>query len=105
MRLARQLSACDSPIRLHHYRDPSGREIDLVMERADGAVVAVEVKLTASPGHDHLKHLAWLRDRLDAASPGTFRSGVLLHTGDRSLKVGDRLYSAPLDALWRPRQP
>ena len=36
---------------------------------------------------------------------GTFRSGVLLHTGDRSLRVGDRLYSAPLDALWRPSRP
>ncbi|MXW96263.1 MAG: ATP-binding protein [Acidimicrobiaceae bacterium] len=103
--LARQLSAGDVPIQLHHYRDRSDREIDLVMERADGAVVALEIKLTASPGPGHLKHLAWMRDRLDAASPGTFRSGVLLHTGDRSLRVGDRLYSAPLDALWRPRQP
>ena len=103
--VARQLSACGLPIQLHHYRDRSGREIDLVMERADGAVVAVEVKLTASPGRDHLKHLAWLRDRLDATSPDTFRAGVLLHTSDRTLKVGDRLYSAPLDALWRPCQP
>ncbi len=39
---------------------------------------------------------------LDTMSPDTFRAGVLLHTGPRSLKVGDRLYSAPTDTLWRP---
>ena len=86
---------------MHHYRDGAGHETDLVIERADGAVVAVEVKATASPGAAHLKHLAWLRDHLDAVSPDAFRAGVLLHTGPRSLKVGDRLYSVPIDTLWR----
>lgn len=99
---ARQLSAGGEPLHLHHYRDSAGHEIDLVIERADGAVVAVEIKGTASPGTDHLKHLAWMRDHLDIVSPDAFRAGVLLHTGPRSLKVGDRLYSAPLDTLWRP---
>ena len=41
-----------------------------------------------------------MRDRLDDVSPDTFRAGVLLHTGPRSLKVGDRLYSAPIGVLW-----
>ncbi len=99
---ARQLSASGEPLQLLHYRGSAGHEVDLVIERADGAVVAVEVKSTASPGADHLKHLAWMRDRLDAMSPDTFRAGVLLHAGPRSLKVGDRLYSAPIDTLWRP---
>ena len=98
----RQLSASGEPLHLHHYRDSAGHEVDLVIERADGAVVAVEIKGTASPGTDHLKHLAWMRDHLDAVSPDAFRAGVLLHTGPRSLKVGDRLYSAPIDTLWRP---
>ncbi len=99
---ARQLSASGEPLHLHHYRDSAGHEIDLMIERADGAVVAVEIKATASPGTDHLKHLAWMRDHLDTVSPDAFRAGVLLHTGPRGLKVGDRLYSAPLDTLWHP---
>lgn len=100
--VARQLSASGEPLHLHHYRDSAGHEVDLVIERADGAVVAVEIKATASPGTDHLKHLAWMRDHLDIVAPDAFRAGVLLHTGPRSLKVGDRLYSAPLDTLWHP---
>ena len=99
--IARQISAGSELLHLHHYRDGAGHETDLVIERADGVVVAVEVKATASPGAAHLKHLAWLRDHLDAVSPDAFRAGVLLHTGPRSLKVGDRLYSVPIDTLWR----
>lgn len=99
--IVRQLSAGDQPLQLHHYRDGAGHEVDLVIERADGALVAVEVKATQSPAPGHLAHLKWLRDRLDAAAPGVYRAGVLLHTGREAYKLGDRLYSAPIDALWQ----
>jgi len=99
--IMRQLSAGDQRLHLHHYRDGAGHEVDLVVERADGALVAVEVKATQSPAPGHLAHLKWLRDRLDSAAPGTYRAGVLLHTGRESYKLGDRLYSAPIDALWQ----
>ena len=100
--VANQLSAADQPLHLYHYRDGAGHEADLVIERSDGAVLAVEVKATSSPGAHHFKNLTWLRDRLDAASPGQFRAGVLLHTGRRCLRVGDRVYSVPVEALWHP---
>ncbi len=99
--IVRQLSGSSEPLRLHHYRDNSGHEVDLVIERADGAVVALEVKATASPAAEHLRHLAWLRDHIDSVSPDTLRAGVLLHTGPNNHKVGDRLYSSPIDVLWR----
>lgn len=72
-----------------------------MLERSDGAVVAVEIKTTSSPRADHLKHVAWLRDRLDVAAPGTFKAGVLLHTGQQRHKIGDRLSVCPIDVLWR----
>ena len=42
----------------------AGHEIDLIVERADGAVVAVEVKLARDVAPDDLRHLAWLSERL-----------------------------------------
>lgn len=96
----RQLSSAEDDIRLSHYRDNQGREIDLVLEGFDGGVVAVEIKATRSPTSSQLQHLAWLRDKLDVAAPGSFRSGVLLHTGDQSGKISDRLYLRPISALW-----
>ena len=98
--IARQVGAAASRVALYHYRDNAGREADLVLERADGAVVAVEVKATASPRAADLRHVAALRDRLDAAEPGAFRAGILLHAGTGAFGIGDRLYSAPIATLW-----
>lgn len=100
--IARQAAAAPGADRLtlHHYRDHSGHEIDLVIERRDGAVAAVEVKATSSPTAAQLKSAAWLRDKLDAVDPGAFRAGFLLHTGDHTLTVGDRLHLRPIASLW-----
>jgi uncharacterized protein len=56
-----------------HLRTRGGRhEIDLIVERDDGKVVAIEVKLGRTPGAREVKHLNWLAkelgdDLLDAA--------------------------------------
>lgn len=99
--VARQAGAGAPRVTLHHYRDNARREVDLVIERADGAVVAIEVKATASPRATDLRHLAALRDRLDTAEPGSFRAGVLLHTGSGAFTINDRLHSAPIEVLWQ----
>ena len=71
-----------------------------MLEGADGALAAIEVKATGSPSENHLKPLRWLRDRLDRTASGLFRIGVLLHTGPHCHRVGDRLWLAPINALW-----
>ena len=99
--VARQVGAGIQRVTPHHYRDNAGREVDLVLERSDSAVVAIEVKATASPRGADLRHMAALRDYLDRTEPGAFRAGVLLHMGANSLGFGDRLHSSPRDILWR----
>ena len=99
--IGRQVGAGIQRVTPHHYRDNAGREVDLVLERSDSAVVAIEVKATASPRGVDLRHIAALRDHLDRTEPGAFRAGVLLHMGSNSLSFGDRLHSAPIDVLWR----
>jgi predicted AAA+ superfamily ATPase len=98
--VARLLSASMQSIHMSHYRDKAGREIDLMLERRDGAVVAVEVKATSSPAATHARHLRWLRDHLDRADPAAFCAGVLLHTGEQQATIGDRLHVVPISALW-----
>ncbi len=98
--IVRQLSASRPADRALYYRDHDGREVDLLLESPDGAVTAVEIKATSSPRAQDLRHVAWLRDRLDAASPGDFRAGVLVHTGQTHLTVGDRLHLRPMQSLW-----
>ena len=67
--ISRQLVASGDRIGMFHYRDHQKPEIDLVLERRDGAVVAVEVNATSSPTVGHVGRVRWLRDKLDSAAP------------------------------------
>ena len=98
--IARQLSASPRAYTLSHYRDHKDREVDLILKADNDDVVAVEIKATSSPASKHMAHLRWLRDQLDAVSPGTFRAGILLHTGPYTLSLDDRLHMRPIGCLW-----
>ena len=99
--VARQLAASSERVTLYHYRDNARREADLILERPDGAVIALEIKATSSPRASDLRHIATLRDGLDRSEPGAFRMGVMMHTGRHALSLGDRLLSVPIAALWQ----
>lgn len=50
--------------RVSHLRTEGGRqEIDLIVERRDGRVVAIEVKLAPTVSSRDVAHLHWLRER------------------------------------------
>lgn len=50
--------------RVHHLRTAGGEhEVDLIVERRDRRVLAIEVKLAPPDDHD-VRHLHWLRDQL-----------------------------------------
>jgi predicted AAA+ superfamily ATPase len=51
--------------RAMHFRDGLGRrEVDLIVERDDGKILAIEVKLGDSVDPHDLRHLAWLQEQL-----------------------------------------
>ena len=51
--------------RVGHLRTASGEhEVDLVVERDDGRIIAIEVKLTTTVDDEDLRHLKWLKGRL-----------------------------------------
>jgi hypothetical protein len=53
------------PARAYYLRQHDGRrEVDVILEAADGRIVGLEIKATAAPTRDDARHLAWLRDQL-----------------------------------------
>ena len=68
----------------------------MLLERPDGAIAAVEVKLSATigpgnfAGHEGLRTLVGKR----------FRGGAVVFTGDRILPFGKHLWAVPIEALW-----
>jgi len=91
-----QSSWANTRTSLFHYREYDGLEIDLVLERPDGRLAAIEVKATASPGAGDFKGLGRFRDSVGAS----FARGVLLYGGETAISFGPNLYAVPIPSLW-----
>ncbi|MDQ1295286.1 MAG: uncharacterized protein QG608_3171 [Actinomycetota bacterium] len=96
MELARQLTWCEERVRLHHYRTKDGLEVDVVLESADGRVVALEVKAASTIHTRDLSGLHHLARHLGSRMV----AGFVLYTGQQTLPFGDRIRALPVEALW-----
>jgi uncharacterized protein len=83
-------------IRIHHYRTAGGAEIDFLLERADGAMVAIEVKAGATVDGSAFSVIRALAD----ACPKKFLNGFVIHTGPDTIPFGKNLFALPVSSLW-----
>jgi uncharacterized protein len=94
--LARQLSWAEEPVRLYHYRDRDQYEVDAILERASGEVVAIEVKAAETVRSEDFRGIQHLARRLD----DRLLAGIVLYAGRQALPFGERLRALPISALW-----
>lgn len=94
--IQRALSWSRTRASLSHWRDPRGREVDLVLEAPDGRVIGIEVKAAATATADDA---AGLR-ALAAITGPRFVHGFVVHLGDRTTPFGDSVTAIPMSALW-----
>lgn len=82
----------DEDVVFYHFRDTSRHEIDLVIERSDGAVIGVEIKasMTINP-----KDFSGLTNFAEYAGE-KFLRGVLYYSGDKVLpfRIDNRIFHA-----------
>jgi hypothetical protein len=81
------------PLRTHRGR----HEIDLIVERDDGRVVAIEVKLSSSPSADSVRHLNWLADQIG----DELLDSVIITTGSDAYRREDGIAVVPAALLGR----
>ena len=82
--------------RVGHLRTHRGlHEVDLIVERADGRVVAIEVKLTATPRDRDVEQLIWLRERLG----DELLDAVVVTTGREAYRRPDGIAVVPAALL------
>jgi predicted AAA+ superfamily ATPase len=94
--IARQCDWVESKPSIFHYRDKQQREVDVVLELGGGEVAGAQITTAASVAPRDFAGLRYLRDKLGPS----FKSGVVLYTGKRTLSFGDRLTAVPLSGLW-----
>lgn len=90
-----QASVHEANPRLYYFREDS-QEVDVVLERHDGRVVGIEVKLSSNPGD---RDLGGLR-RLRRSSGPRWAGGVVLCRVPAGRVTDDEVAIAPLEAVW-----
>ncbi len=82
---------------MFQYRDRAQREVDFIVQRNDGALLAIEVKAGSVFGKSDFKHLTYFRDNLAGDRQFT---GVVLYSGDILSSFGKNLFVVPFGYLW-----
>ncbi|MCX7924506.1 MAG: DUF4143 domain-containing protein, partial [Fimbriimonadales bacterium] len=96
MELLKQIEYAGEPTRLYHLRSSKGEEIDFVLENADGRLLGVEVKPSATVQASDFKRLQQFGDLLSDRWAG----GVVLYLGEMMLPFGERQWALPVASLW-----
>jgi predicted AAA+ superfamily ATPase len=76
-------------------RAPNEREADLVVQRPDGRVLAIEVKLARAIVDDDVRHLLWLRERIGV----DLLDMIVITTGPEAYRRKDDVAVVPLALL------
>ena len=95
--LRKQMSWSRTRVSLFHYRTTTGREVDVIIEDAEGRIVGIEVKAAATLTQ---RDLAGLRSLAEECGKH-FRRGVVLYGGDELVPFSDTLCAMPVGMLWR----
>jgi len=91
----RTWSATDYSI--FHYRDRDNKEVDLVVELTNGQIITIEVKAASSFSQKDFAGMKMIRDKVGTR----FLCGIVLYTGNEVQPFGDRLFVAPISAIWQ----
>jgi hypothetical protein len=94
--ILKQVSWWDAPVSVGHFRTTAANEVDLVLERDDGAVIAFEVKAGTRVHGEDLRGIRTLRGRLGSR----LAAAIILYTGSFTYTHEDGTVVLPLDALW-----
>ncbi len=98
--LRRQASWNEDDIRFYHFRDKDQYEVDIVMERYGGGMVASEVKATATVSEKDFKGLKKLR----SLAGDNWIMGIVFYDGEVVLPFGEGLFAMPVSALWMAQE-
>jgi len=94
--LLKQLSNSNSKAELYHFRTSDGKEVDFVLEQADGRVLAIEVKRSESVSMADFNGIKAFQE----LTGSDFIGGVVLHSGREVASFGPGLRAVPLHVLW-----
>lgn len=94
--LIKLISFNDIRANLLHFRTSDGVEVDFVLERPDGTLVAIEVKTADRVSASDFKGINMLKE----IAKQDFICGIVLYGGKDIVPFGENLFALPLSLLW-----
>jgi hypothetical protein len=95
--ILKQASWWEAPLAIGHFRTAAADEVDLVLERDDGVVIAFEIKAGTRVHGEDLRGIRTLRDRLGSR----LQTAIIFYTGEFAYTHDEGTMVLPLDMLWR----
>jgi hypothetical protein len=95
--LATIIDVQDGEYELYHYRDREKREIDFIIEREDGALLAIEIKASSVVYKKNFQHIEWFQQNVAKDRPCI---GIVLYSGEHVLPFGPNKWAVPFGLLW-----
>lgn len=94
--LSTRVYAQSAEATVHHLRTQGGdREVDLIVARGDGRIVAIDVKLSATITDRDVRHLHWLREQLGS----DLLDAAIVTTGSEAYRRPDGIAVVPAALL------
>ena len=82
--------------RLYHFRTHDQKEVDFVIEREDGNILAIEVKSRGHALAEDFNTIRFLHEQLKSK----FILGIVLYQGNDIIPFGEKYFALPISALW-----
>jgi uncharacterized protein len=96
LEIQKQLSWNQTRASLYYSRSHTDQEVDIVIEAADGRLVAIEVKSSSSIDYRDMKNMKAFKE----VNGDKFHRGVILYTGQEVHKLESDIYFMPVQSLW-----
>jgi predicted AAA+ superfamily ATPase len=94
--ILKQVSWSEAPVATGYFRTEGGDEVDLVLERDDGQVLAFEFKAGSRVSGEDLRGLRLLKDRLGSR----LQEAIIVYTGEHAYRQDGSIWILPLSHLW-----
>ncbi len=82
---------------VYHFRTSDNKEVDFVIEKYNGDILGIEVKLSKTV---HISDFSGLKVLKEIAG-NKFSKGVVIYTGSEIVPMGEGMFALPMCYLWR----
>lgn len=95
--LTKLLTFSQTKASLYHFRTSDGKEVDFVLEKPDGSILAIEIKKSESVNAQDFNGIRFLQE----STGKDFIGGIVLYSGKDVVPFGKNLWAVPFHVLWQ----